>query len=180
MTTTNELLRVAPSPVDEARGVATVAPLAPADGDVAAVPTVDVSVVIPVYNEEAGLAQLFARLYPALDAMAASRGLRYEVVFVNDGSRDRSAALLADQFRARPDVTRVMLFNANYGQHMAIMAGFERVRGRCIVTLDADLQNPPEEIVKLRRRDGGRPRLRRHDPHARDATPRGARRRRGR
>jgi undecaprenyl-phosphate 4-deoxy-4-formamido-L-arabinose transferase len=111
--------------------------------------SVDLSVVVPVYNEEAGLHQLFERLYPALDAIAASRNLTYEVVFVNDGSRDRSAPILSDQFRARPDVTRVVLFNANYGQHSAIMAGFERVRGRMIVTLDADLQNPPEEIVKL-------------------------------
>ena len=103
------------------------------------------SVVIPVYNEEAGLPALFARLYPALDALRVP----YEVLFVNDGSRDASAALLADQFRARPDVTRVVLFNANYGQHMAIIAGFERVRGARIVTLDADLQNPPEEIGRL-------------------------------
>ena len=103
------------------------------------------SVVVPVYNEEAGLPALFSRLYPALDAL----GVPYEVLFVNDGSRDRSAALLADQFRARPDVTRVVLFNANYGQHMAIIAGFERVRGERVVTLDADLQNPPEEIGKL-------------------------------
>ena len=105
----------------------------------------EISVVIPVYNEEAGLPALFARLYPALDALAT----RYEVIFVNDGSRDRSAAILADQFRARPDVTRVILFNANAGQHQAIIAGFERVRGRRVVTLDADLQNPPEEIGKL-------------------------------
>ena len=104
-----------------------------------------VSVVIPVYNEEAGLPALFARLYPALDALAVP----YEVIFVNDGSRDRSAALLKAQFLARPDVTRVVLFNANYGQHTAIIAGFERVRGERIVTLDADLQNPPEEIAKL-------------------------------
>jgi undecaprenyl-phosphate 4-deoxy-4-formamido-L-arabinose transferase len=104
-----------------------------------------VSVVIPVYNEEAGLPALFARLYPALDALAVP----YEVIFVNDGSRDRSPALLKDQFLARPDVTRVVLFNANYGQHTAIIAGFERVRGERIVTLDADLQNPPEEIAKL-------------------------------
>jgi undecaprenyl-phosphate 4-deoxy-4-formamido-L-arabinose transferase len=104
-----------------------------------------VSVVIPVYNEEAGLAALFARLYPALDALRQT----YEVIFVNDGSRDRSAALLKDQFLARPDVTRVILFNANYGQHLAIMAGFERARGNRVVTLDADLQNPPEEIGKL-------------------------------
>ena len=103
------------------------------------------SVVIPVYNEAAGLQALFDRLYPALDALR----IGYEVIFVNDGSRDKSAALLKDQFNARPDVTRVVLFNANYGQHLAILAGFERVRGERIITLDADLQNPPEEIHKL-------------------------------
>jgi undecaprenyl-phosphate 4-deoxy-4-formamido-L-arabinose transferase len=103
------------------------------------------SVVIPVYNEEAGLPALFARLYPALDALRVG----YEVIFVNDGSRDRSAALLREQWQQRPDVTRVILFNANYGQHLAIVAGFERVRGQRVVTLDADLQNPPEEIGKL-------------------------------
>jgi undecaprenyl-phosphate 4-deoxy-4-formamido-L-arabinose transferase len=105
----------------------------------------EVSVVIPVYNEEAGLANLFARLYPALDAL----GLPYEVVFVNDGSRDNSVAILAEQYRVRPDVTRVVLFNGNYGQHMAILAGFEQTRGQIVITLDADLQNPPEEIHKL-------------------------------
>jgi undecaprenyl-phosphate 4-deoxy-4-formamido-L-arabinose transferase len=105
----------------------------------------NLSVVIPIYNEEAGLAALFARLYPALDAL----GLSYEVIFVNDGSRDRSAALLREQFARRPDVTRVVLLNGNFGQHMAILAGFERVRGERVVTLDADLQNPPEEIAKL-------------------------------
>lgn len=112
----------------------------------------EVSVVIPVYNEEAGLPALFARLYPALDAL----GTRYEVIFVNDGSRDRSAALLREQFQQRPDVTRVILFSANFGQHMAIMAGFEHCRGDIVVTLDADLQNPPEEIAALvaRMREG--------------------------
>jgi undecaprenyl-phosphate 4-deoxy-4-formamido-L-arabinose transferase len=105
----------------------------------------EVSVVIPVYNEEAGLPALFARLYPALDAL----GRRYEVIFVDDGSRDRSAALLAEQFRQRPEVTRVILLNGNFGQHLAIMAGFEHCRGEKVVTLDADLQNPPEEIGKL-------------------------------
>ncbi|MDE2503430.1 MAG: glycosyltransferase [Burkholderiales bacterium] len=104
-----------------------------------------VSVVIPVYNEQDVLPALFDRLYPVLDAL----GEPYEVIFVNDGSRDRSAALLADQFAARPDVTRVILFNANFGQHLAIIAGFDRVRGQRVVTLDADLQNPPEEIAKL-------------------------------
>jgi undecaprenyl-phosphate 4-deoxy-4-formamido-L-arabinose transferase len=105
----------------------------------------ELSVVIPVYNEASSLAQLFARIYPALDAL----GMPYEIIFVNDGSRDASAAILAEQFRLRPDVTRVVLFNGNYGQHMAILAGFEATRGEITVTLDADLQNPPEEIVNL-------------------------------
>ena len=105
----------------------------------------DLSVVIPVYNEEAVLPALFARLYPALDAL----GVAYEILFVNDGSQDRSAAFLREQFQKRPEVTRVILFAGNFGQHMAIMAGFEHVRGSRVVTLDADLQNPPEEIGKL-------------------------------
>ena len=106
---------------------------------------VAVSIVIPVYNEEDVLQALFGRLYPVLDAL----GEPYEIIFVNDGSRDRSAQMLAEQFRRRPDVTRVVLFNGNFGQHMAIMAGFEQVRGRMAITLDADLQNPPEEIPRL-------------------------------
>ncbi len=104
-----------------------------------------VSIIIPVYNEEQALPLLFSRLYPALDKL----GVSYEIIFINDGSRDRSAALLREQFQARPDVTRVILFSGNFGQHMAIMAGFEHSRGRRIVTLDADLQNPPEEIGNL-------------------------------
>ena len=108
-------------------------------------PSITLSVVIPVYNEELGLAQLFSRLYPALDRLRIS----YEIIFINDGSSDRSAALLREQFQTRPDVTRVVLFKGNYGQHMAIMAGFEHCRGERIVTLDADLQNPPEEIGNL-------------------------------
>jgi undecaprenyl-phosphate 4-deoxy-4-formamido-L-arabinose transferase len=75
--------------------------------------------------------------------------LRYEIIFVNDGSRDRSAGMLAAQIDLRPDTTRVVLFQNNFGQHMAIMAGFEYARGESIITLDADLQNPPEEIALL-------------------------------
>jgi undecaprenyl-phosphate 4-deoxy-4-formamido-L-arabinose transferase len=103
------------------------------------------TVVIPVFNEEATLEALFARLYKALDAL----GKAYEVIFINDGSRDKSAAILADQYHARPDVTRVILFNGNFGQHRAILAGFAHARGECVVTLDADLQNPPEDIQTL-------------------------------
>lgn len=107
--------------------------------------TPQISIVIPVFNEEPNLPTLFARLYPVLDGF----GRGYEVIFTNDGSHDRSFELLKAQHAVRPDVTRVIDFNANYGQHMAIMAAFERVRGEIVVTLDADLQNPPEEIPKL-------------------------------
>ena len=103
------------------------------------------SIVIPVYNEEAVLPTLFSRLYPTLDALA----MPYEVVFVNDGSKDRSVALLRQQFIARPRETRVVLFHANFGQHSAVMAGLAYARGEYVITLDADLQNPPEEIGKL-------------------------------
>ena len=103
------------------------------------------SVIIPVYNEEQVLPSLFARLYPALDALGRS----YEVVFVNDGSRDRSGGLLRAQFERRPEVTRVLLFASNFGQHRAILAGFAYSRGQHVITLDADLQNPPEEIGRV-------------------------------
>jgi undecaprenyl-phosphate 4-deoxy-4-formamido-L-arabinose transferase len=105
----------------------------------------EVTVVIPVYNEEAGLQALFDRLYPALDALGKS----YEILFVNDGSRDRSAGMLAAQYEKRPDVTRVILLNGNFGQHRAILAGFENAKGLRIVTMDADLQNPPEDVGTL-------------------------------
>jgi undecaprenyl-phosphate 4-deoxy-4-formamido-L-arabinose transferase len=105
----------------------------------------EVSVVIPVYNEEEGLPLLFERLYPALDALGRS----YEIVFVDDGSADRSVAELREQFQRRPDVTRVVVLARNAGQHMAILAAFEQTRGKYVITLDADLQNPPEEIARL-------------------------------
>ncbi|MEY3642211.1 MAG: hypothetical protein RLZZ149_139 [Pseudomonadota bacterium] len=114
------------------------------------------SVIIPVYNEEEGLNALFDRLYPALDQVASQFTLSYEILLINDGSKDRSAAILAMQYEKRPDVTRVVLFANNFGQHMAIMAGFEYAHGEYIITLDADLQNPPEEIGKIvRQLEGG-------------------------
>jgi undecaprenyl-phosphate 4-deoxy-4-formamido-L-arabinose transferase len=103
------------------------------------------SVVIPVFNEEASLPALFARLYPALDAL----GRPYECIFVDDGSTDRSVALLRQMFQRRPRETRVVILRGNFGQHVAIMAAFERARGELVVTLDADLQNPPEEIANI-------------------------------
>lgn len=108
-------------------------------------PLVDLSVLIPVYNEQDVLTLLFERLYPVLDALERS----YEVLFVNDGSSDNSAAILEHQFEQRPEVTRVVSLSSNAGQHAALIAGFERARGEFIITLDADLQNPPEEIPAI-------------------------------
>ena len=105
----------------------------------------ELSVVIPVYNEQESLSTLFKRIYPSLDALKR----KYELIFVDDGSADRSAAMLREQFNKRPDVTRVVLLQSNFGQHAAILAGFHTSRGEKVVTLDADLQNPPEEIGKL-------------------------------
>jgi undecaprenyl-phosphate 4-deoxy-4-formamido-L-arabinose transferase len=104
-----------------------------------------ISVVIPVYNEQENLDALFSRLTAVMD----KTGKPFEILFTNDGSRDRSGAMLQDFHKQRPTQVRVIDFNGNFGQHMAIMAAFERARGEVVVTLDADLQNPPEEIPKL-------------------------------
>ena len=104
---------------------------------------VQVSVVIPVYNEEANLSALMGRLLPVMNDMGKS----FEVILIDDGSQDNSLKLLKE-FASNPRV-RVVELTRNYGQHSAIMAGFSIVRGDMIVTLDADLQNPPEEIPNL-------------------------------
>jgi len=108
-------------------------------------PAPEISVVVPVYNEEANLELLFTRLSQTLDALRRP----WEIIFTNDGSKDRSLELLKGFRAKRPAQVRIIDFNGNYGQHMAIIAAFERVRGQTIVTIDADLQNPPEEIPKL-------------------------------
>ncbi len=105
----------------------------------------DVSVVIPVYNEEENLQSLFERLCRTMDSI----GKPWEVIFVNDGSKDRSGEILRRFCKERPGTVKLIDFNGNYGQHTAIIAAFERAAGEVVVTLDADLQNPPEEIVKL-------------------------------
>lgn len=102
------------------------------------------SVVIPVFNEQENLVELQARLGATLD----QAGYDWEVIFVDDGSRDRSWEILENLHRLDGRV-RLVRFNRNYGQHMAVFAGFERVRGRVVATLDADLQNPPEDIPRL-------------------------------
>ena len=111
----------------------------------AASPAPRVSIVIPVYNEEANLPLLYQRLAPVLDAIAGG----VEVVLVDDGSADRSLEILRD-LAAGDQRIKVLSFNRNYGQHAAVFAGFEAARGRqTVVTLDADLQNLPEDIPKL-------------------------------
>ncbi len=104
-----------------------------------------VSIVIPVFNEEANLPRLLPRLVPVLEGM----GRPWEVVFVDDGSRDRSLRLLVAAAREHPGRVKAVELLRNAGQHMAIMAAFAETDGEYVVTLDADLQNPPEEIPKL-------------------------------
>jgi undecaprenyl-phosphate 4-deoxy-4-formamido-L-arabinose transferase len=104
-----------------------------------------ISVVIPVHNEQEVLEELYTRLTAVLDRI----GKAYEIILVNDGSTDKSAEMLLELHQRRPEQIRIIEFNGNFGQHMAIMAGFERVRGEIVITMDADLQNPPEEIGKL-------------------------------
>lgn len=103
------------------------------------------SIVIPVYNESGNLEQLYQRLISSLD----KQGKSYEILFINDGSKDSSYEQLNELQQRRPEQIRIIHFNGNFGQHMAVMAGFERVRGEVVITLDADLQNPPEEIPAL-------------------------------
>jgi undecaprenyl-phosphate 4-deoxy-4-formamido-L-arabinose transferase len=102
-----------------------------------------ISLVIPVYNEEANLSHLIERLRPVMQKMGKS----YEIIFVDDGSRDNTLSILKS-FLIYPEV-RVVELTRNYGQHAAIFSGFSVVRGDIVITLDADLQNPPEEIPNL-------------------------------
>lgn len=107
-----------------------------------------VSVIVPVYNEEQGIQELHRRLSASLEKFSAETKILYEIIYVDDGSADGSLELLKKLGGASSRV-RVMELLRNFGQHMAIFAGMESARGDVIVTLDADLQNPPEEIPKL-------------------------------
>lgn len=105
---------------------------------------VDLSVVIPVYNEEENL----PHLWPELRAVLEPLGLAFEVVFVDDGSRDRSAELIRG-FRDGDPRVRLVRLKANAGETAATDAGFKAARGRLVVTMDADLQNDPHDIPGL-------------------------------
>lgn len=104
-----------------------------------------VSIVIPVYNEQESLPILIARTSAACQLLTQP----YEIILVDDGSTDDSAAILTRAADAADSAIIAVILNRNYGQHAAIMAGFNQVSGDLVITLDADLQNPPEEIPRL-------------------------------
>jgi undecaprenyl-phosphate 4-deoxy-4-formamido-L-arabinose transferase len=106
------------------------------------------SIVIPIFNEEENISALWDRLSRVMMEHFSDPAKPWEIIFTDDGSRDKSLAMLLDIAKAEPRV-KVVEFNRNYGQHSAIFGAFAEVRGQVVVTLDADLQNPPEEIPKL-------------------------------
>jgi undecaprenyl-phosphate 4-deoxy-4-formamido-L-arabinose transferase len=103
-----------------------------------------ISVLVPVLNEEESLPELHKRLQDTLNGIAKP----YEIIYINDGSTDNTEVLL-ERFHTDDRRAKVIEFNRNYGQHMALFSGFEYAKGEIIVTIDADLQNPPEEIPRL-------------------------------
>lgn len=104
-----------------------------------------VSVVIPVYNEQDSLPELIRRTSEACSQLS----MDWEILLVDDGSSDSSPEMLTAAAEEPGSHVVAVLLNRNYGQHSAIMAGFNHVSGDLIITLDADLQNPPEEIPRL-------------------------------
>lgn len=104
-----------------------------------------ISVVIPVYNEEATLDELIKRCLESCDKTKK----KYEIILIDDGSSDNSVKMMKKASEDNPGKLISVLLNRNYGQHSAIMAGFSQCEGDLIITLDADLQNPPEEIPRI-------------------------------
>jgi undecaprenyl-phosphate 4-deoxy-4-formamido-L-arabinose transferase len=103
-----------------------------------------VSVVVPIYDEEATVDELYRRTVAALQGAATT----FELIFVDDGSRDASFAVL-EKLHAADDRVRAVRFKRNFGQHPAMHAGLARARGEIVVTMDGDLQNAPEDIPRL-------------------------------
>ena len=104
-----------------------------------------ISIVVPVYNEEDNLDEFIRRTMEVLEGLS----LPSELILVDDGSRDASPSIITSAADRHPGRITGVFFNRNYGQHTAVIAGFAESRGDIVVTLDADLQNPPEEIPKL-------------------------------
>ena len=107
----------------------------------------DISVVVPLYNEEESLPELFAWIERVMNA----NGFSYEVIFVNDGSTDRSWQVIEQLQAQAPDKVRGIKFRRNYGKSPALFCGFEQAQGDVVITMDADLQDSPDEIPELYR-----------------------------
>lgn len=107
-----------------------------------------ISIIVPCYNEEEALPYFFTEIQKAADSMSAARGLDFEFVFVNDGSRDRTLELLRE-FAAEDDRIRYISFSRNFGKEAAIYAGFRHAVGDCVVLMDADLQHPPAMLEEM-------------------------------
>lgn len=106
----------------------------------------NISVVIPLYNEEESLPELFAWIERVME----TNGFSYEVIFVNDGSTDRSWEMI-EKLKAKSDKVRGIKFRRNYGKSPALYCGFEQAQGDVVITMDADLQDSPNEIPELYR-----------------------------
>lgn len=106
---------------------------------------IELSIVVPVYNEEANLPELLERTLAAADKLNTT----YELILIDDGSRDASQLMICDAAEKNPGKVVAVVLSSNFGQHAAVTAGLEVSSGKYIVTMDADLQNPPEEIHKI-------------------------------
>lgn len=114
--------------------------------DLEKAPSLDISVVVPLYNEDESLPELYAWIERVMKA----NGFSFEVIFVNDGSTDRSWEVIEELQEKSPYVKGIK-FRRNYGKSPALFCGFERAQGRVVITMDADLQDSPDEIPELYR-----------------------------
>jgi len=109
---------------------------------------IELTVVVPIYNEAPALPEFYGRLRSTLDGLQEREGISSEIIAIDDGSEDGSLQLLEDIAR-KDSALRLIRHESNRGQHEAIITGFADVRGALAITIDADLQNPPEEIPRL-------------------------------
>ncbi|HIZ33733.1 MAG TPA: glycosyltransferase family 2 protein [Candidatus Bacteroides merdigallinarum] len=107
----------------------------------------DISVVVPLYNEEESLPELNAWI----ERVMVQHGFSYEVIFVSDGSTDRSWPIIEELHRKNPEVVKGIKFRRNYGKSPALYCGFKQAEGEVVITIDADLQDSPDEIPELYR-----------------------------
>ena len=104
----------------------------------------DISVIVPLFNEEESLPELYAWI----ERVMTENGFSYEVIFVNDGSTDRSWKVI-EELKAKSDTVKGIKFRRNYGKSPALFCGFKRAEGNVVITMDADLQDSPDEIPEL-------------------------------